>query len=386
MTWVQVNNRADLESGLKCTACLLSLSVDNGTEWLHLGGDLNTFLPIVTSPGQSSPTSDLTLSTALQMVKESGNNNIGVYISFLTPSIIPSSLSSISSIFPSPSLSLPLLVSLTLVGSSSLAPPDSLSSLQALVPGAVPTLAWDTRHGLDPVWERMEREAILKAFQINRIRRVIAHLYRSPKDIPAEDVRFIELLKQRLEQSNPSSFSSLGVEQLYSAIETNGHHKLEKGPWAPRYARRPPRKKSVRVLLQEYYLNTTAYTEADTGSMREVVGSLRKGHPLAFTVRAGLVVSQEGSEAVAGLMEEVKNSVVIVTKKETDREEASDLRLLTNAIGKERIISGIPGILEASEEGRIPEPRNSLKLSSDAEERTNISLVAIFFSILCLCL
>jgi len=385
MPWVGVNNRAELEAGLKCSSCLLSFSVDNGTEWLHLGGDLHTFMPIVTSPGQSSPTSDLSLTTALQLVKETGNNNIGVFISFVTPSIIPESLSSISSLFPQPNLSFPLLVSLVLMGSSSspspvsLVPSDSLTSLQDLVPGAIPTLGWDTRHGLDPVWERMEREAILKTFQINRIRRVIAHLYRSPEDIPADDVRFVELLKQRLELSSPTSFSSLVTEQLYSAIDTNGHHKLEKGPWAPKYTRRrPPRRKSVRALLQEYYLNTTTYTESDISRMKEIAGKIKHGQPLALTVRAGLAASQEGSEAVAGLMRGMNNSVVVVTKKDTDREQASDIRLLTTAIGRERVISGLPGrLIDTKEEGRIPEPRNSLNYNSGSEGNQGPAVFAI---------
>ena len=62
--------RASLETGLECKACLLAMQVNNGTEWLHLGGDINTFLPIVTEHSQSAATSDLTLEMAMDMVKE----------------------------------------------------------------------------------------------------------------------------------------------------------------------------------------------------------------------------------------------------------------------------------------------------------------------------
>merc|ERR1719369_377160 len=119
--WVTVTNREGLEEGLKCGTCFLGLQVDNGTEWLHLGGDLNTFLPIVTSPAQTAPTSDLSLLEALQLVKDRSGpeSRIGLHISFLTPTIKPDSLSVISSVFPEPGLSFPLLVSAPVLPSSS---------------------------------------------------------------------------------------------------------------------------------------------------------------------------------------------------------------------------------------------------------------------------
>ena len=46
------------------------------SEWLHLGGDVNKFLPIVTSPTQVVSTSDLSLLTALQTIGRSLSHNI----------------------------------------------------------------------------------------------------------------------------------------------------------------------------------------------------------------------------------------------------------------------------------------------------------------------
>jgi len=194
--WVSVTNRAGLEEGLKCDTCILGLQVDNGTEWLHLGGDLNTFLPIVSEPVQTAATSDLSLLAALMMVREGAGpqSSIGLHISFLTPSILPSSLSVISSVFPEPDLPLPLFVSAEVLTSSSSSSqtthPELLETLSVLVPGATPVLGWSTRHGLDPLWERINREAVLKEFQVSRIVRVVEHLYRSPQSIPKDDEPF----------------------------------------------------------------------------------------------------------------------------------------------------------------------------------------------------
>ena len=55
---------------MKCTSCMLAMLVNNGTEYLHLGGDINTFLPIVTDHSQTAATSDLTLEQALSIIKK----------------------------------------------------------------------------------------------------------------------------------------------------------------------------------------------------------------------------------------------------------------------------------------------------------------------------
>merc|ERR1712168_1126909 len=94
--WVQVTNRASLEKGSTCTHCMLAMQVNNGTEFLHLGGDINTFLPIVTEHSQTAATSDLTLDQAMSLIKKKKKmeankmSNVGLYVSFLTPDIVPS--------------------------------------------------------------------------------------------------------------------------------------------------------------------------------------------------------------------------------------------------------------------------------------------------------
>merc|ERR1719228_2241841 len=276
-----VTNRASLEIGLKCNSCLLVMKVNNGTEFLHLGGDINTFLPIVTEHSQTAATSDLSLEQALGIVKEkmdNKKNHIGLYVSFLTPTIAPSAISVMPSIFPEPNLPFPLLVSATVLdasGGQSSTPlmdgQEFLSSLTVLVPGATPVLGWATFHGMDKVWKRMENDQILKEFQTSRIVRVVEHLYNDPEDIPKEDVRFVELLQKKLERTNPTSFTDLAVGQLIKAIDANGHHKLEKDPFVPRYASRPPRKDPVRELLPEYYINSSSYSADDVGNMLNIV-------------------------------------------------------------------------------------------------------------------
>jgi len=368
--WVTVTNRATLESGLNCGVCLLSMQVNNGTEWLHLGGDINTFLPIVTEQNLAAATSDLTLETALSMIKETLKTDehplIGVSITFLTPSIVPSSLSLLSSLFPSPHLSFPLLISAPVLDASEgqsstplLDGQEFLNSLIDLVPGATPVLGWATYHGMDKVWNRMENEEILRDFQTSRLVRVVEALFTDPKSIPQEEVRFVELLQKKLERTNPSSFTELVVGHLVKSIQTNGHHKFEKDPFAPRYASKRPRKELVRELLPEYYLSSSSYSKSSVSEMKELV---KDKEGVGLMVRAGLVNGKENGENLLTLVNNISDSFVVVTTEAGDREDRTVVEDFINIMGRDRVIVSLKKEIKdtiKSVDMRIPQPRSN---------------------------
>merc|ERR1711874_362674 len=119
VAWNSVTDRASLERGLTCGACMLALHVDNGTEWLQLGGDVHTFLPILTSQTPVVSTSDLSLTHALQTIKKVNSHSIGLYISFATPTIIEQTMRVLNATFKDPqSLPFPILVSANVLSSS----------------------------------------------------------------------------------------------------------------------------------------------------------------------------------------------------------------------------------------------------------------------------
>ena len=215
---------------------------------------------------------------------------------------------------------------------------EFLSSLTDLIPGATPVLGWSTYHGMDKVWNRIENDQILREFQTSRIVRVVEHLYRDPENIPKEDVRFVELLQKKLERTNPSSFTELVVGQLVKAIQTNGHHKFEKDPFSPRYASRPPRKDPVRELLPEYYLSSSSYAEPDIDTMMALVRG-REG--VGFTVRAGMVVSQDGVSELTKLIDAVQGGFIVVTTEPADREDRDMLKHFVETVGSDKVIVSI---------------------------------------------
>ena len=82
---------------MKVENLVLSIEVENGTEWLNLGGDLDDFIPIVTAPSQHVATSDLSLQHAMQRISDINNSNIAVFVFFKSQEIIGESLDIISS-------------------------------------------------------------------------------------------------------------------------------------------------------------------------------------------------------------------------------------------------------------------------------------------------
>ena len=55
-------------------------------------------------------------------------------------------------------------------------------------------------HGLDPVWSRIAGEGILKEFQRSRLEGLVDRLWREPTRLHEQEVRFAELLDQKLER------------------------------------------------------------------------------------------------------------------------------------------------------------------------------------------
>jgi len=363
--------------------------VNNGTEYLHLGGDINTFLPIVTQHSQTAATSDLTLDQAMSLIKKKKMEankmaNFGLYVSFLTPGIVPSALSVMSSFFPSSSLPFPLLVAARVLDASQgrsstplLDGEEFLTSLAALVPGATPVLGWATYHGMDKVWTRVNNDNILKEFQTSRVVRVVEALYDDPENIPKEDVRFVELLQKKLERSHPSSFTELVVAQLVKSIQTNGHHKFEKDPFSPRYASKPPRSDPVRELLPEYYLSSSSYSDADIDTMLALVKG-REG--VGVVVRAGMVVSKDSASKIKRLTDTIQGGFVVVTTEPSDREDRDMVEQFVKTVGSDKVIVSIEkdDADKTVADIRIPEPRSGeTKNSCELRKLTSVLLVLV---------
>jgi len=375
LQWTPVADRASLTAALDCNSCLLGLRITNGTEWLQIGGRDDTFLPIVTQESQVAATSDLSLASALAAFgeKRASGSQSGLHISFLTPSIVESSLDVIGSLFPQPNLAFPILISVVVLDSSEgrsseplMDGSDFLEALTKKVPGAVPVLSWATFHGLDPVWARIGQEGILKSFQTARLEGLLDSLYKEPESLPEQEVRFAELLDQKLERTEGSSFTALAVGQLVAAIKTNGHHKFEVSPWAPRKPYRPPRRDPVRALLPEYYLKTSKYTAEAVDEMTSLSAKFNSNDsPLGFALRAGLIANQN-CPTLKKLLQSRPSSFLTVELHPTDRESRKELKTCTSGLPKDRVLFLMPkeedkgGKGEGEEDRRIPEPRTAV--------------------------
>jgi len=393
--WISVTNRASLETGLRCNNCMLSLKVQNGTEWLHLGGNLDKFLPIVTSPAQSVATSDLSLKHALEKIRDERNTDFqsGIYISLSSPSIIENSLEVISSVLGS-DLEIPVLVATDVVSKDvgkseereGLPAKEYLEKLKKIFPAGIPVIGWETFHGMDQVWKRIEEESLLLNFQLLRLVSVIDHLYISPLDIPQEDVRFLEILHRKIELSKPYSFTFIALEQLLKAIESNGKHALEK---ASKTKYKNPRLSRINVnpvseVLSDYYVVTSSYSNEIFEEMKNLMENNSK---IGFSLRAGLVTGEDSKlKGFKSFMTEENSGMFFVISQEPgDRESEGMMSDFIDIVGGQNTLIDLPaGDQDANsfhdEKTRIPQPR-----LSNSSKNTNLSLnYMIYFIIIIL--
>lgn len=273
----------------------MSLEVENGTEWLHLGGDINNFLPIVTAPSQHVATSDLSLHHAIQTIQEKrrGSDNMALYIFLKFPSVLNDSLDVLANVFQSSPeqnrSDFPVLLATTLT--------DGLSSdayfdlLQQKFPAGIPVVGWTTFHGMDQIWSRIKSESLLLNFQELRMISIIDHLYQDPFGISEEDMRFARLLHRKLELSNPSSFTLIVLDQLLKAFEANRNQNIDKhlrGPLRVKQSSKP-----IKEILSDYYENSTIYSQNVLNEMSDILSLNRQ---VGILLRAGLLTGSSAPE------------------------------------------------------------------------------------------
>ena len=293
-------DRASLETGLKCTKCMLSLKVQNGTEWLHIGGDLDNFVPIVTSPSQSVATSDLTLEFALKRIKNQRkrSNFLGIFIDLASSSSLNQTVTILSSIFNETLPDFPILVSTKLTylpgeDEEQYSAMNFLDLLHESIPFVTGVIGWETYHGMDQVWRRIEDEGLLLNFQLLRIIGLMDQLYQKPMGIRRDEVRFVQVLHRKLELSNPQSFTFIALEQLLKALDANGNHALENiSNKKPKYRQRHSRLsvEPIREILSDYYIVKSSYP-AEIIDQMQMIQSNSKYKSVGFSLRAGLVTN-----------------------------------------------------------------------------------------------
>jgi len=359
--WRSVTNRFELEASINEGTKLVTVKIDNGTEYLHLGGDLNEFHPIVVNPTESTPSSDLTLRSLLTQLIELAEQGviIGLHISFVNKDIIPMSVEVLRSTVPPSGTAFPILVEANVLAADPQAQDPLLNPRKFIedvsqVKGLVPILGWSTYHGMDKIWKKIEDDAILIKFQVVRVKHMVEELNRQPEKIKNQDVRFLDLLLKKVEQTHPNSFTVLALTQLKDAIVSNGHHKVEEDPTGGRRPYQPPRSNPIREILPDYYLQSQGYTEQDVDRMQALSEGLER---VGFVLRAGMIRSEESVRHVARLVSGHTHRFLIVNHKPTDKEGLEDTDNLLAAVGEERVLLELEHRDGNKDGPRIPEPK-----------------------------
>lgn len=396
--WIGVNDRASLETGLKCSKCMLSLKVQNGTEWLHIGGDLDNFVPIVTSPSQSVATSDLTLEFALNRIKDQRkhSDSLGIFIDLTSLSSLNQTVTILSSIFNDTLHDFPILMSIKFTylpdeDETQYSATNFLDLLKENIPFVTGVIGWETYHGMDQVWRRIEDEGLLLNFQLLRIVGLIDQLYQKPMVISQEEVRFVQVLHRKLELANPQSFTFIALEQLLKALDANGNRVLESTSIKkPRYRQRHSRLSvgPIREVLSDYYIVKSSYPAEIIDQMRRIQGN-ENYKSVGFSLRAGLITNSSDisrlKSAKCAVADEASKCFFVISREPSDRETASVVTTFLEAVGEENVfLDSVLNEEMIEEQNRIPQPKLNSDSNDSLSKNTSIlisicSSVVLFF-------
>jgi len=387
VSWSPVTSRHELHSSLEKGVSLIQVSVDNGTQYLHTGGDLHSFLPIVVGDEDSSPTSDLTLQYALKQVTAKANKKTGLHIKFLRTGIITQSLDVLREVMSHNvnAIDVPVFLEVNVVSASPhttqplVKDPHQTIQIISKIPGVTPVLGWATYHGNDKVWKSLADSGVLTRFQLLRVRRIIETLWLNPTTIKDTDVRFLNLMSNKLEsQANEPqhSFSHLVISHLLSAIKTNGYNgKAIEDPYSPRRAYRPPRKDPIREILPDYYINTEGYTESQVDQMIHLSKNLTN---VGFALRAGMLKTANSTLQISRLLRDDSSRLFIVSKRKMDKEKETDIYNLFDRIGRKNVLLEMNTLYIDDKDkdlSRVPAPRDFSSLSSETTISSNFIIL-----------
>lgn len=261
---------------------------------------------------------------------------------------------------------------------------DILDLINENVPFVTSVIGWETYHGMDQVWRRIEDEGLLLDFQLLRLIGLIDQLYKRPMDVTQEEVRFVQVLHRKLDLSHPQSFTFIALEQLLKALDANGNHALEKiSNKKPKYRQRNSRLSvgPIREILSDYYIVKSSYRAEIIDQMRRIQGQYLN---VGFSLRAGLITNSSDISRIkstrCSAAGEASKSFFVITRDPSDRETVSLVTNFLEAVGEENIfVDSVLNEETTEDENRIPQPK--LKSVGNSRNVNTFVFLSIYLSL-----
>lgn len=301
----EVNSGEELSAAIKSLGgpsapVLLQLNVINGTQWLHLGGSLDTFDLVLGSPPSTS--SDLGLAEAVAAAGEGNLSNSGIVVTF-SPQSLVAQLEGRPEICAKMQ-TLPLWITQS---------PASAAQGGVCAGKIPPNMMLEKRFGIDSILARVSKENLMLPKDYQRLLATINKAYLA--GVPAEDTRFIRTLYRRLDQKQ--SFTDLFLASLLQVLDKD---------------------LAIRDvdILPDLHDTDERYSAEDfADAERVIVGNRHECH--LVTLRAGVLASEESLEPAKRLTEH-PNVVIIAYAKAYDLVDPEALADAVDFLGADRVI------------------------------------------------
>lgn len=303
----EVNSGDELSAAVKSlggpsSPVLLQLNVINGTQWLHLGGSLDTFDLVLGRPPSTS--SDMNLAGAVAAATQGNLSNSGLVISF-SPQGLVSQLEDKPEICAKMQ-TLPLWLTQS---------PESAEH-SAVCSGKIPpNMIVEKSFGIDSILARVSKENLMLPKDYQRLLATIDKAYLG--SVPGEDARFIRTLYRRLEQKQ--SFTDLFLASLLQVLDKD--LVIREGDVD---------------ILPDLHDTAERYSTEDFADVERIVaGNKHECH--LITLRAGVLVSEESLNPIKELTRH-PNVLVIAYAKAYDMVAPDALANAVAFLGGDRVI------------------------------------------------
>jgi len=303
----EVNSGEELNAALKSlrgpsSPVLLQLNVINGTQWLHLGGSLDTFDLVLGRPPSTS--SDMNLAEAVAAASQGNLSDSGLVVAFSPQELV-------AELEHQPEICAKM-QTLPLWMTQSPASAEQSAVCAGKIP---PNIIVEKRFGIDSILARVSKENLMLPKDYQRLLATIDKAYLG--SVPGEDTRFIRTLYRRLEQKQ--SFTDLFLASLLQVLDKElviGEGDVD--------------------ILPDLHDTAERYSTEDFADVERIVtGNKHECH--LITLRAGVLASEESLNPVKELTRH-QNVLIIAYAKAYDLVAPEALANAVDFLGGDNVI------------------------------------------------
>jgi len=318
----QVQSGSELDYSLSQvgTTDVIQLNVINGTKWVNLGGQIETFEAVIGKPPETS--SDLSLAQALIKINQTSAKGL---INFDSSGHSPGYedlLSSFGQHFP-----------LWQLQNVEDGPPEeamyNVSPTGTISPTVHLALEWsEKKYGLDNVFARVEKDNILLKWDYDKIKNILDQAF-AKHSVPDNDRRYLRTKYKTIKRQHQGSFTELYINSLLHLVDHIDDMDEEHMKFLP-----------------DLQITETSCNKKDLDLVESYIeqAGMAESHCTLLRIRAGIFLQPDCLSSLVSYLNFRANVKLIIHALPHDFLPVKEFVTALNAVGKESVLLDLPQV------------------------------------------